>query len=279
MTALWPLAAPGLRYVVTPDDVLWLRRAVQAEGEPRAEVARALVRLHALTRMRGSTRTLAELVRAYAQPLNVAWFHGGPRDADPLIETPVERRRRTVHSTRVDFDAGTIAAVDAALSPGPHDGDVTDYARYDVDARGKGYVLRMQGRPGVNSLWTRAPGFAGYAASLLDSTGEGSRMDLVARIRELSQRLPAREREQVEAALRMLARVGAGEFDLQAANTLEALYEAVAQRVAELGGGALDAAGNVVERVVVPAAGALSGLLVALAVVGLLYLVWEERNR
>lgn len=159
-------------YVVTPDDRLWLLRAVQAEGAPESAVASALVNLHALRRAQGRRETMAELVRSYAQPVNPRWYPGGDlflaavsaarKEQREQMQTAAERRRQ-LHSARTVFDAHVISAVEAALR-GEHRNDVTDYAAPWVDASGKGYVARSEPRRGENRLWTRKPGWSGYVA-------------------------------------------------------------------------------------------------------------------
>lgn len=158
------VARDAAAYVPTSADVLWLRRAVEAEGAPRAGVARALVNLFMLQRSRGSTQTLTQLVRAYAQPVNPAWFTNGAKYLS-ATRTPAERARaearERVHSTRTTFSADTQSAVAAALKA-PFPVDVTDYAAADVDASDK-YEARTPARAGENRFWSRAPGWPGYS--------------------------------------------------------------------------------------------------------------------
>ena len=167
------ISAGGKSLKVTADDRLWLLRAVQAEGEPRRAVAEALVNLWAWQRATGrSEQSLAALVRAYAQPVNPRWYREGdlflaakaraPEQDRPAMEA-MARRRQEVHSARTVFDQSVMAAVEAALA-GVHRGDVTDYAAPNVDASSKGYRARSEAEPGRNRLWTRAPGWEGYAA-------------------------------------------------------------------------------------------------------------------
>jgi hypothetical protein len=162
----------------SPADRLWLMRAVQAEGEPRRAVAEALVNLYALHASKGGASSLAEIVRAYAQPVNPRWFESGdlfraalekaPEAARPVMLAAARRRER-LHSTRNKFDAATLDAVAYALA-GVHRTDVTDYAAPNVDAARKGYVARSDAQPGRNRLWTRAPGWAGYVAAAAPSS-------------------------------------------------------------------------------------------------------------
>lgn len=167
------LSAKGAAYTVTPVDVLWLSRAVEAEGEPRARVASALVNLFMRARARGSKQSLASLVRAYAQPVNPRWYPDGDLHiaAKKAGKDTAEKaaRRLAVHSTRTAFAAKTKAAVESALM-GAHAHDVTDYAAPHIDGAKKGYAARSEPKPGENRFWSRAPGWTGYAATRLGST-------------------------------------------------------------------------------------------------------------
>lgn len=174
----------GKQYALTAGDRLWLLRAVQAEGPVQSQVAEALVNLFAYRldarAQNPSSRGLAEatslqsLVRAYAQPVNPRWYAGGDLHRAALAKASAQSersklqaaavKRERVHSTRTVFDAPVIAAVDSALR-GRHATDVTDYAAQHIDARPKGYEARSEPRQGVNRLWTREPGWSGYAAS------------------------------------------------------------------------------------------------------------------
>jgi hypothetical protein len=261
--------AKGARaYVVTADDVLWLSRAVEAEGPPTKLVARALVNLFAWFRARhpGSAyaASLAALVRGYAQPVSPKWENEG---------TAAQRERRREARERVAFSDSTVEAVREALGQG-WALDWTDYAAPTLDASSKGYQPRTEAVRGKNRFWTRAPGWTGYAV-----TGDG--MSRVQEIRELAQLLPKNEQRQVEQALVRLGNtVGAQgqapvEWDLQFANTLDALYQAVSDRVTELGKSTEHVVKTVVDEVVEPA----TGLLFALALLGLVILMYQQRRR
>lgn len=108
------------------NDRLWLLRAVEAEGEPRDLVAQTLVNRWAWLwdETPGRWLTLAELVRAYAQPVNPAWFPDGKLFLAQLDKLPEAQRaaavvranaRRDVHSQRKTFGTRTTIAVDQAL--------------------------------------------------------------------------------------------------------------------------------------------------------------------
>ena len=158
-------------YTPTAEDKLWLMRAVEVEGPPREMVARALVNLFVWQRHnRPAYPTLAALVRAYAQPVNPKWFDDGSLFKQSYEKKATEKakedalkaaiRRRTVHSTRTVFAPETVQAVEKALSYA-WPSDITDYAASFVDASHK-YERRTESRPGVNTFWSRAPGWTGY---------------------------------------------------------------------------------------------------------------------
>ena len=112
------------------------------------------------------------------QPVNPRWFTNGDlflravKQAEPGKRDAMAvaaRRREAVHSTRVTFAEETDRAVMEALG-GLHAVDVTDYAAPWVDGAAKGYERRSEKPvPGTptwarNALWTRRPGWGGYAA-------------------------------------------------------------------------------------------------------------------
>lgn len=131
------MLSPGAQttQIVTPqgrtipwdaDDRLWLLRAVEAEGEPRDLVAQTLVNRWAFLwdTTPGKYTRLLELVRAYAQPVNPAWFPDGKlylQSIPKLEATGVQQaelraqKRRDVYSTRTSFSPNTVTAVEQAL--------------------------------------------------------------------------------------------------------------------------------------------------------------------
>lgn len=174
-----PLSFQGKQYEPTAEDRLWLLRAVQAEGAPHAEVAKALVNLFAYLRAQKSYKgTLADLVRAYAQPVNPRWMQGGDlyeaayAKAEPSARAAMKlaHDRRKKASTRTVFDKHVMVAVERALSES-NASDVTDYAAPSVDATSKGYTARGIQRAGQNRFWTRAVGWTGYLSSGSDANG------------------------------------------------------------------------------------------------------------
>lgn len=157
-------------YQPSPDDYLWLLRAVAAEGPVQAQVAQTLVNLFCLLRSKGYKGTLTDLVRAYAQPVNPRWYINGDlfikanTDGVPA-DAAAARRRERVHSKLRKFSDETFRAVETALETGLTDvpAHATDYAAWGVDASKKGYVLLSTDRPrGRNQLWARDPKWTGY---------------------------------------------------------------------------------------------------------------------
>lgn len=163
------------RYRVTPDDRIWLLRAVQCEGRVEAQVAQVLVNLFAYLHSRspGSAPSLTWLVRSYAQPVNPAWFPAGKHflrwhAVDPIKYSLIAAtRREAMHSKRNTFDRRVMDAVTRALSLGPIDvpRNATDYAAAWIDASKK-YKALAAPQKGVNRLWTRAPGWTGYSVEM-----------------------------------------------------------------------------------------------------------------
>lgn len=150
------------------DDVLWLSRAVESEGEPRDLVAQVLVNRWAwLSDYRpGAYPRLADLVRAYAQPVNPRWFPQGDLFLARLEKAPTSERaallqqatrRQAQHSTRVQFSAATDQAVRQALTgPITIPAGALHYAAPTVIR--KDLPLLRQGRPGVNTIWGESDG-------------------------------------------------------------------------------------------------------------------------
>lgn len=153
----------SLPYEVTELDRLWLLRAVEAEGEPREYVARALINLFAWARENGKAigESLTKTVRAYAQPVNPDWFPGGAKVPWSADKEVLQRAamRRDIHSMRMSFSPDTREAVEKALSSSWHE-DWTDYAAPGVTH--KSYQRRSADVKGKNTFWTRAPGWGGY---------------------------------------------------------------------------------------------------------------------
>lgn len=156
-------AAGRYEYSATSADVLWLARAVQAEGEPRYIVAATLVNGFMYARSaRGYRGSLAEWVRAYAQPVNPRWFPDGdlfreavrkhPEDAEKLLQ--IAKRRELELSTRTTFDPHTREAVERALQHAPALANATDYAASWV-VREPPWQPLTGPSPGRNRFWAR----------------------------------------------------------------------------------------------------------------------------
>lgn len=155
----------GTRLEITPEDSLWLARAVEAEGEPRDQVAQVLVNrwAHLWDRFPGTYPTLTSLIRAYAAPVNPTWFPDGAKHLAWMRAHPTDEhelaaavRRRDVHAQRNEFSERTRNAVASALygpltiPPGAvHFGDPSNGRNaiiVDPDARGALYWPLQVGR-------------------------------------------------------------------------------------------------------------------------------------
>ncbi len=165
-------------YAPTREDMAWLYRAVEAEGEPRELVAQTLVNGFLWARETlGSKRTLAEWVRAYSQPVNPRWMAGGDLYESELAKASTEQeredvreksRRRAQHASRTTFSAGTMRAVQEALQGrGPRIPSATDFAAHYV-ARPAPWVALTPVKKGLNRLWMR-PGAAGWQGYTTDA--------------------------------------------------------------------------------------------------------------
>jgi hypothetical protein len=159
-------------YAITPNDLLWLSRAVEHEGAPQTDVARTLVNLFTLvwSRRPGNGKTLGALIRKYASPVNPDWFPNGFRHikyAQGLTgaalkeENAAALRRQNVYSVQTVFSPSTLAAVKTATDDGSSwNEDWTDYAA--PDRVNTSYIRRTEPTPKQNTFYTRADGWPGY---------------------------------------------------------------------------------------------------------------------
>lgn len=177
----------GTRYQPSPDDLLWLARAVEAEGEPRDQVAATLVNgfLWAREHLK-SHRTLAEWVRAYAVPVSPLWMPGGARyeaalqaagsDAERAEIRALGWRRQEEFAKRTEFSRSTKNAIERALSRGPEYPGAVDYAAWWLDKPEPWHAF-TPAKKGTNRLWARpgAAGWTGYAVeSGTNNTSKGT---------------------------------------------------------------------------------------------------------
>jgi hypothetical protein len=161
-------------YEVTAADILWLLRAVEAEGPDEYQVAAVLVNGFMWNRSQGGKGNLTGWVRAYAQPINPAWYLNGAKHREKLKATTSEaertrliakaRVRETVHSTVRAFHRKTHEAVQKALSAAvPIDPRAVDYAAPGVPST----RIALEPNPVTrNQLYTRvgATTWQGYSS-------------------------------------------------------------------------------------------------------------------
>lgn len=162
-------------YSVTPDDELWLLRAVEAEGAPRADVAAALVNKFVWRRARTSFRgTLADHVRQYSQPVNPRWFPDGDKfletvktlsEPDRQMALARAEHRRDIQATRTSFSPGTRKAVHVALSRPPRMPEALDFAASWVEKEAPVWRALTPKEPGKNRFWANVEsrGWTGYS--------------------------------------------------------------------------------------------------------------------
>lgn len=203
------LSPRGALLPLTRDDLVWLSRAVEAEGEPRHLVAQTLVNrwawLHDV--MPHAYPALASLVRAYAQPVNPRWFVTGDKYAEAVRENPTHEpelkrqalRRELEHSVRVDFRPATVAAVTQAVhGPVTLPAGAVDYSK-------------PKESPRARAVWeprTLIPGELGKSNSIFTNDGAAGVLYQVARAGPAA--LSALPRRGPGAALAVLGGLGLG---------------------------------------------------------------------
>jgi hypothetical protein len=162
---------PPWEYVVLSEDVIWLLRAVECEGEIRKRVAASLVNRFAFLSSRGKFEGgLGALVQAYAAPVNPRRMKGGDiweknfRSAKSEAHRKkliASSERRAMNRKRCKFSRHTIIAVKEALTEPPELPQVTDFAAHDHDPS-EGLMLVVSGKPGTNSLYAADLAWEGY---------------------------------------------------------------------------------------------------------------------
>lgn len=166
---------------ITAEDALWLARALAGEGPPHTHIAQTLVNRWAWLAdfVPGTYPTLTSLVRAYAQPVNPAWFPGGEKFQDAYAaETSPEKRasmlakavhRRDVHQHRTKFPPVVVDAVNAALR-GPL---VISPGSVEYAPAGRAFpVIRPAASVRENSIYGDRKGRADHALYSVLRTGQ-----------------------------------------------------------------------------------------------------------
>ena len=114
-------------YPVSARDKLMLTRAVAREGKPYDAVTWALLQRFAWLYPSGAYNTLADLVEAYAQPINPKWFPNGTKHKAAVrraksesqreqLEDRAERRQDYADATYDEIDEKYKNVVDSILS-------------------------------------------------------------------------------------------------------------------------------------------------------------------
>ena len=75
----WKWKKRPFTYVLTPDDVLNLGRAIQAEGPPQSAVLWTLIQRFAFLFSTGEYTSLTQFLKDYVQPINPDWYPNGHR--------------------------------------------------------------------------------------------------------------------------------------------------------------------------------------------------------
>ncbi len=164
-------------YLPTEKDRLWLLRAVEGEGPDQTQVAQVLTNrfLYLRARLPNAYATLADLVRAYSQPVNPRWMRGGDKwdAAWSRAKTEAKRtellaldKRRRAHSARTTFAASTEAAVTRALTAGSLDIPPTA-VHFAAPGQGRKSLPALTQPRNANWLHTEAPAatWQGYRAT------------------------------------------------------------------------------------------------------------------
>lgn len=86
----WRKGGVSHSYKLRENDVIWFARALWREGAPRAAVGYTLLQRFAALYPKYST--LTQFIRAYAQPLNPAWFPTGQRHKRKIARLKKDNR-------------------------------------------------------------------------------------------------------------------------------------------------------------------------------------------
>lgn len=126
MGAAFIRTARGRQLRIDPLDLLWLRRAVAHEGEPRRLVAQVLLNRWAwgYDHAHGPWQHLRDLVRAYSQPVNPRWYPEGDllrrkvaelTRAGELDQAREAMRRATLRRDNYQYQTAFAPEVEAAV--------------------------------------------------------------------------------------------------------------------------------------------------------------------
>jgi hypothetical protein len=102
-------------YPVSAKDKLVLTRAVAREGKPYDAVTWALIQRFAWLYPSGAFETLADLVEAYAQPINPKWFPSGAKHKAAVRRARTEAQKEALEDRaerRLDYADATYDEID-----------------------------------------------------------------------------------------------------------------------------------------------------------------------
>ncbi len=112
---LFSVRGDNYTYPITARDKLVLTRAVAREGKPYDAVTWALLQRFAWLYPSGAFETLAELVEAYAQPINPKWFPSGAKHKAAVRRARTEAQKEALEDRaerRLDYADATYDEID-----------------------------------------------------------------------------------------------------------------------------------------------------------------------
>lgn len=156
----------GYRYQITPDDVMWLARSVQYEGDDYLSTCWTYAQRQVLYRRTGSLKTL---VQSHSQPINPIWRRdgakcrpGGPyHGRDECSEARLARRDEAA-SLPWEQVRPEVQQVIVAFVTGQTDNPVPRATDFADQAVSESFIRR---NPGTEVIY-RAPGSNWYLAEL-----------------------------------------------------------------------------------------------------------------
>lgn len=112
---LFSVRGDDYTYPISARDKLVLTRAVAREGKPYDAVTWALLQRFAWLYPSGAFETLADLVEAYAQPINPKWFPSGAKHKAAVRRAKTEAQKEALEDRaerRLDYADATYDEID-----------------------------------------------------------------------------------------------------------------------------------------------------------------------